>query len=145
VEDPRAIERFLSIAEAYNEVGKPPRVQTIEAPPTVGQPPIKTELVDAGDKLGHLDSEPYVADPLAMARQLQAQWKDDMLDKAINDIVKEIPGLNDTELMLLYVGEQDGQKREELLKLLRPEQEAEAKPEPEPVEEKGETVEISME
>ncbi len=63
VEDPRAIERYLGIAEAYNEHGKPPRV----APEgtsfaTGGQPEIKTVRLDADDELAKRDSKPFVSD-----------------------------------------------------------------------------------
>ncbi len=121
VEDPRAIERFLSIAEAYNEFGKPPRV----APEgkefaAGGQPEIVTLLLDADDSLGESDSKPFVSDPLDQARKLQAQWVQEMLDKSVHDIVKQVPGLAENEVALLLAGEKGGQQRSELLSALEP-------------------------
>ena len=121
VTDARAIERYLSIAEAYNEFGKPPRV----APEgrefaSGGQPEIQTVLLDATDELGKRDSKPYVSDPLERARELQAEWVQDMLDKSVHDIVKTVPGLQNSEVALLLTGEQKGQQRSELLQALDP-------------------------
>lgn len=135
VEDPRAIERFLSIAEAYNEFGKPPRVRPEGSERAAGgQPEIITELLDAKDTLGHRDSKPYTADPLEHARRLQAEWVQDTLDKSVHDIVKAIPGLHQDEIGLLLDGEKIGQQRSELLTALD-----------EPVEESGEIQELQME
>lgn len=135
VDDPRAIERFLSIAEAYNEFGKPPRVAPEgNAFATGGQPEIKTVLLDADDEIGHRDSKPFVSDPLEQARRLQAEWVTDMLDKSVHDIVKEVPGLAEPEVDLLLKGERKGQQRSELLEALDP---AFVAP--------GETAEIQME
>jgi hypothetical protein len=135
VDDPIAIQRYLGIAEAYNEHGKPPRVapegQTFA---TGGQPAIKTVLLDAEDDLGRRDSEPFVSDPLARARELQAEWVQDMLDRSVHDIVKAVAGLNETEIDLLLVGESKGQQRTELLSVLAPVQDV-----------SGENLEIKME
>ena len=121
VNDPKAIERYLSIAEAYNEFGKPPRVVPEgTALATGGQPAIKTVLLDADDDLGHRDSKPFVSDPLEMARRLQAEWVTDMLDKSVHDIVKQVPGLAPPEVDLLLNGEKKGQQRSELLEALDP-------------------------
>jgi hypothetical protein len=121
VEDPKAIERYLSIAEAYNEFGKPPRV----APEgrefaSGGQPEIETLLLDADDALGKRDSKPFTSDPLERARELQGEWVQDMLDKSVHDIVKTVPGLQDSEVALLLNGENKGQQRSELLQALDP-------------------------
>ncbi len=119
VTDPRAIERYLGIAEAYNEFGKPPRVAkegTTFA--TGGQPEIKTVLLDSDDDLGARDSKPFVSDPLEKARQLSAEWVQNMLDKSVHDIVKEVPGLENNEIELLLDGEKAGQQRSELLEAL---------------------------
>ena len=121
VEDPVAIERYLSIAEGYNEFGKPPRV----APEgnsfaAGGQPEIKTVLLDADDDLGRRDSKPFVSDPLEKARELQAEWTQDMLDRSVHDIVKQVPGLQANEVDLLLNGEKKGQQRSELLEALDP-------------------------
>ena len=78
-----AIERYLSIAEAYNEFGKPPRVAPEgESFAAGGQPAVKTVLLDEDDDLGERDSKPFVSDPLEKARQLQAEWVQDMLRPA---------------------------------------------------------------
>ena len=135
VDDPKAIARYLSIAEAYNEFGKPPRVAPEgQSYATGGQPEVKTVLLDADDEMGHRDSKPFVSDPLEMARRLQAEWVTDMLDKSVHDIVKEVPGLQANEVDLLLTGERKGQQRSELLEALDP---AFVTP--------GETVEISLE
>ena len=135
VEDPRAIARYLGIAEAYNEFGKPPRVAPEgESFAVGGQPAVKTELLDEGDDLGPRDSEPFTSDPLKRARELQAEWVQDMLDKSAHDIVKAVPNLNDSELALLLAGERGGQQRSELLAALAPVDEV-----------SGENLEIKME
>ena len=121
IEDPRAIERYLGIAEAYNEFGKPPRVAAEGAAfATGGQPEIKTVLLDEGDELAHRDAKPFVSDPLEQARRLQAEWVTEMLDKSVHDIVKQVPGLAQPEVDLLLVGEKKGQQRSELLEALDP-------------------------
>jgi hypothetical protein len=135
VDDPRAIERYLSIAEAYNEFGKPPRVAPEgQSFATGGQPAVETVLLDAGDDLGHRDSKPFVSDPLEVARRLQAEWVQDMLDKSVHDIVKAVAGLNASEVDLLLIGESKGQRRSELLTVLAPVEEV-----------SGEKLEIQME
>jgi hypothetical protein len=121
IEDPRAIARYLSIAESYNEFGKPPQVAPEgETFASGGQPAIKTVLLDVEDDLGRRDSKPFVSDPLERARELQAEWVEDMLDKSVHDIVKAVPGLNDGEVDLLLTGEKKGQMRSELLSALDP-------------------------
>jgi hypothetical protein len=121
VEDPQAIARYLSIAEAYNEFGKPPQVAPEgETFASGGQPAIKTVLLDAEDDLGRRDSKPFVSDPLERARQLQAEWVQDTLDKSVHDIVKAVPGLNEGEVGLLLTGEKKGQMRSELIQALDP-------------------------
>jgi hypothetical protein len=135
VDDPRAIERYLAIPEAYNEFGKPPRV-----PPEGksfaegGQPEIITELLDDEDTLGQRDSKPFTSDPLEKARELQAEWVQGVLDKSVHEIVKVVPGLNNSEVALLLDGETTGQQRSELLAALAPADEV-----------SGENLEIEME
>jgi len=135
VDDPRAIERYLSIPEGYNEYGKPPRLPAEgESFAVGGQPEVKTELLDEGDDLGKRDSEPFTSDPLVRARELQAEWVQDMLDKSAHDIVKQVPGLTNSEVALLLAGETVGQQRSELLDALVP-----------VTEQTGENLEIQME
>jgi hypothetical protein len=135
VDDPKAIARYLSIAEGYNEFGKPPRVaKEGDSFATGGQPAVETVLLDDGDSLGKGDSEPFTSDPLKRARELQAEWTQDMLDRSVHDIVKNVPGLDDSEVALLFNGEKKGQQRSELLSALDP---AFVAP--------GETAEISLE
>ncbi len=135
VDDPRAIERYLSIPEGYNEFGKPPRLPAEGASFAVGgQPAVKTELLDEGDDLGKRDSQPFTSDPLVRARELQTQWVQDMLDRSAHDIVKAVPGLEDSEVALLLAGETKGQRRSELLQALAPVDEV-----------SGESLEIQME
>lgn len=135
VDDPRAIERYLSIPEGYNEYGKPPRLPVEGASfATGGQPEVKTVLLDEGDNLGKRDSEPFTSDPLKRARELQAEWVQNMLDKSVHDIVKQVPGLENSEVALLMTAETKGQQRSELLQALSP-----------VVEVSGENLEIKME
>lgn len=135
VDDPKAIERYLSIAEAYNEFGKPPRIAPEgQSFATGGQPAVKTELLDEGDDLGKRDSKPFTSDPLARARELQAEWVQDMLDKSVHDIVKAVPGLAASEVALLLTAERKSQQRSELLDALVPADEV-----------SGESLEIQME
>lgn len=133
VDDPRAIKRYLGIAEAYNEFGKPPRVP-LKVPGTEGQPAIITELLDEKDTLGRPDSKPFVSDPMEKARRLQAEWVFDMLGKSVHDIVKQVPNLNAQEVSLLLHGETNGQQRSELILALAPADEV-----------SGENLEIQME
>ncbi len=135
VDDPKAIERYLSIPEGYNEFGKPPRIPAEGASFAVGgQPAVETVLLDEGDGLGKRDSEPFTSDPLKRARELQGEWVQNMLDKSAHDIVKAVPNLNDSEVALLLAGETVGQQRSELLDALAPVAEV-----------TGENLEIQME
>lgn len=118
VEDPRAIQRYLSIPEAYNEFGKPPKLAQATTDLPAGQPPVVVELLDDDDTLGASDSPPYVSDPLSKARVLEKEWVESMLAKPVNAIVKAMPGLDGSELALLYAGESNGKKRSELLEIL---------------------------
>lgn len=135
VDDPRAIERYLGIPEGYNEFGKPPRIPAEgESFAVGGQPAVETVLLDKDDDLGKRDSEPFTSDPLKRARELQAEWVQDMLDKSAHDIVKAVPSLNNSEVALLLDGEAKGQQRSELLLALAPVDEV-----------SGENLEIKME
>lgn len=107
VEDQRAIDRFLELAEQFNEYGKPPKIAA-EPPPAEGQPEVITEL-EGGEPLGKPDQ--VKIDHLSAAREIQRKWVNDMLAKPVTVFVKDISDLDDDELELLLASERSDKRR----------------------------------
>lgn len=118
VDDERAVKHLLEqIPEQFNEIGKPPRVPQKAGPRVaVGQPPVRTELLDDDDSLGERDSREV--DPLASARRIQQEWINDMLERPVRQVAKDLDTLNEQEITLLIEAEKDGKNRKSMLEVL---------------------------
>lgn len=104
VDNPLHVERFLSISECYNELGKEPRPK---AAPVVSKDiePV-TEMVD--------DNEEAEDDP-------ELEMVETLIQLSVREIRGELPGLSDKQLQHLFDLEEGLENRATLLADIRTE------------------------